>query len=162
MTEPDYRCLMSAADFDAMPSDEDYPIDGYYEALIDQNERIDHRFFEDAEQLNKLTAGQRMLIQLGTFDSQVKNGGLTQFFWNCPDSIFDVGDWIERLEAWQLQANYDRALESLVGKKDQWLAVPQEWAKGRDNPNWETFQRSYELLDLGSFRQHLLRQARLQ
>ncbi len=151
MVDTDYRRVMSAADFEAIPADEDDPIDGYYEALIDRNGRIGHEFFEDVNQLKKLTAGQRMLIQLGTFDSQVKNGGLTQFFWNCPDSLFDVGDWIEQLDLPALQAIYDRALEVLVGKKDRWLALRGEWAKGRDNPSWETFQRSYELLDLGWF-----------
>jgi hypothetical protein len=151
MAEAGYRCEMSAADFDAIPTDEEYPIDGYYEALIDRNERLGHQFFEDAEQLKQLTIGQRMLIQLGTFDSQVKNGGITQFFWNCPESIFDVGDWLEYLGVPELQANYDRALEALVGKKDRWLALREEWAKGRDNPNWETFQQTYELLDLGWF-----------
>lgn len=151
MAETDYRCTMSAADFDAVPVDEDYPIDTYYEALIDRNERLDHRFFEDAEQLKKLTPGQRMLIQLGTFDSQVKNGGVTQFFWNCPESIFDVADWIEYLGISELQANYDRALESIVGKKDQWLALREEWVKGGNNPNGETFRQTYALLDLGWF-----------
>jgi hypothetical protein len=142
---------MSAADFAAIPADEDYPIDGYYDALIDRNERLGHRFAEDAELLKELTTGQRMLTQLGIFDSQVKNGGITQFFWNCPESIFDVGDWIERLGVPALQANYDRALEALVGRKDRWLALRAEWAKGRDNPSWETFQQTYQLLDLGWF-----------
>jgi hypothetical protein len=151
MAEADYRRVMSAADFDAIPSDDKYPIDDYYDALIDRNERIGHQFFEDSVQLKKLTPGQRMLIQLGTFDSQVKNGGITQFFWNCPESIFDVADWIELMGVSELQANYERALESLVGKKDQWLVLREEWAKGRDNPSWETFQQTYELLDLGWF-----------
>src|SRR5262249_20280506 len=110
MREVDDRRIISAADFAAIPADDDYPIDGYYEALIDQNERLGHQFLEDAEQLKKPTAGQRMLIQLGTFDSQVKNGGITQFFWNCPTYIFDVADWIEHLGVPGLQANYDRAL----------------------------------------------------
>jgi hypothetical protein len=151
MAKADYRCVMSAADFDAIPVDEDYPIDGYYDPLIDRNERIDHRFFEDAEHLQELTIGQRFLIQLGTFDSQVKNGGITQFFWNCPKSIFDVAGWLEYLGVPELHIKYERALESLVGKKDRWLALREEWARGGDNPNWETFQQTYKLLDLAWF-----------
>lgn len=151
MRDADYRAEMSAAAFEAIPTDPDDPIDGYYDLLIDWNERIDHRFFEERERLQELTRGQRLLIQLGTFDSQVKNGGITQFFWNCPTYIFDVADWIEHLGVPGLQANYDRALETLVGKKDRWLALREEWAKGGDNPNWETFQQTYELLDLGWF-----------
>jgi hypothetical protein len=151
MAEADYRCVMSPADFDAIPADEDSPIVGYYETLIIGNKRLGPWIFEDVEQLEKLTAGQRMLIQLGTFDSEVNNGGITQFFWNCPEYIFDVGDWIEQMGVRELQANYDRALETLVGKKDRWLALREEWAKGLDNPSWETFQKSYGLLDLGWF-----------
>jgi hypothetical protein len=151
MAEVDYRNAMSALEFNAIPADEAYPIDGYYEALIDRNQRLGHRFFEAVEELKKLTAGQRLLIQLGTFDSQVKNGGITQFFWNRPEYIFDVGDWIEQLGPRELQANYDRALEALVGKKERWLELREEWAKGRDNPSWETFQQTYNLLELSWF-----------
>ena len=151
MAEVDHRRVMSAAEFDAIPANAEYPIDGYYEALIDRNERIGYEVHEQPERFKELTAGQRMLIQLGTFDSQVKNGGITQFFWNCAESIFDVADWIESLGVAELQANYDRALEALVGKKDQWLALRAEWSKGRDNPQWEAFQQTYELLDLAWF-----------
>jgi hypothetical protein len=142
---------MSAAEFDAIPADDEDPIEGYYDALIDRNRRISHEVYEQPERFQELTAGQRMLIQLGTFDSQVKNGGITQFFWNCAESIFDVADWIEQLGVRELRTNYDCALEALVGKKETWLALRQEWAKGRDNPRWETFQQTYELLDLGWF-----------
>jgi hypothetical protein len=151
MGDADYRAEMSAAAFDAIPADTEDPIDGLYESLIDRNKRIDHRFFEERAELQKLTRGQRLLIQLGAFDSQVKNGGITQFFWNCPESIFDVADAIEYLGVTELLANYERALEGLVGKKDRWLALREEWAKGKDNPRWETFQKTYELLDLGWF-----------
>jgi hypothetical protein len=151
MAVVDFRAEMSPAAFEAIPTDADEPIDGYYDALIDRNKRVDHRFFEDSEQLQKLTRGQQLLIRLGTFDSQVKNGGITQFFWNCPDSIFEVADDIEFLGVTELLGNYERALEALVGKKDRWLALREEWAKGQDNPRWETFQESYGLLDLGWF-----------
>src|SRR5262245_24239980 len=139
MANVDRRRVMSVTDFDAIPSDDEYPIDGLYEALIDRNEQIGHEVYEQPERFKELTAGQRMLIQLGTFDGQVKNGGITQFFWNFPESIFDVADWIEALGLPALQANYDRALEALVGKKDQWLALRTEWCKGRDDPKWESF-----------------------
>lgn len=151
MAESDRRRVMSAAEFEAIPADDEYPIDGYYEALIDQNKRISHEVFKRSAMLQELTTGQRMLIELGTFDGQVRNGGVTQFFWNCAESIFDVADWLEQLGVADLQANYDRALESLVGKKDRWLELRAEWAKGRENPNWETFRQSYELLDLAWF-----------
>ncbi|MGV3606043.1 MAG: DMP19 family protein [Planctomycetaceae bacterium] len=142
---------MPSAEFDAIPDCEKYPIDGLYEALIDRNKRIGHEVYEQPERFKELMAGQRMLIQLGVFDSQVKNGGITQYFWNYAESIFDVADWIEALNLPELQANYDRALETLVGKKDQWIALRAEWNKRRDNPKWEAFQQTYELLDLAWF-----------
>jgi hypothetical protein len=151
MAEVDRRQTMSVAEFDAIPEYENDPIDGYYEVLIDGNERISHEFYERIERLQELTAGQRMLIQLGTFDSQVKNGGITQFFWNHTESIFDVADWIEQLGVGELHANYERALEVLVGAKDRWLALREEWGRGGTAPDWETFRHSYELLDLGWF-----------
>ena len=153
MPEDDYRRVMSATEFDAIPVDDKYPIDGYYDALIDRNEQIGSEVYEQPERLKALTTGQRMLIQLGAFDSQVNNGGITQFFWNCSHSIFAVADWLEVLGMAELQANYDRALEALVGKKDQWLALRAEWNEGTEPPQWETFQHTYELLDLKWFEQ---------
>jgi len=58
-----------------------------------------------------------------------------------------VADWIEYLGTPELQTNYDRALEAIVGKKDRWLALREEFAGGK----WETFQQTYELLDLSWF-----------
>ena len=92
-----------------------------------------------------------MLMQLATFDGQVKNGGITQFFWNFPEYIFDVQDWIESLGVQQLQANYDRALEALVGKKDRWDELRKDCYRIRDNPSWESFRQTYELLHLDWF-----------
>jgi hypothetical protein len=43
MHETDYRTKMSSAAFEAIPTDPDDPIDGYYDRLIDRNQRIDHR-----------------------------------------------------------------------------------------------------------------------
>jgi hypothetical protein len=151
MAETDRRRMMSAAEFAAICAEDEYPIEGYFEALIDRNEWLGHEVYEQPEWFKELTAGQRMLIQIHIFDGQVKNGGITQFFWNCAESIFDVSDWIEQLGLPELQTNYDRALEALVGKKDKWLALRAEWSNAPDNPRWETFQQTYELLDIGWF-----------
>ena len=147
----DHRKVMTVEEFDAIRADDDYPIDGYYDTLIDRNERIGHDIFERRDRRSELTVGQRMLIELGTFDSQVNNGGITQYFWNCPDSILDVGDWIEQLGSPELKANYGRAVEALVGNKDRWAASKEEWIRGGDYPNWELFRHTYELLDLEWF-----------
>jgi hypothetical protein len=130
MVEADYRRVMSNAEFEALQARSNDPIDAYYEFLIDRNERIGHEFYEQPNRLKDLTIGQRMLFQLGVFDSQVKNGGITQFFWNCRESIFDVADWIERLGPERLRDNYERALEELVGKKDRWPGASERMGQG--------------------------------
>jgi hypothetical protein len=151
MQHPDCRAPLSAADFDAIPVDEECPIDGYYEALIDRNERVPDRFLQDVPLTDELTRGQQLLILLGAFDSQVSNGGITQFFWNCPRSLFAVRDALADLGSHDLLSNYERALEALVGKKDRWLELQAECSQAGDNPSWETFRQTYELLDLGWF-----------
>ena len=150
-SDADYRCQLSVVDFEAIVVEEDYPINGYYQALIEDNERLPYEIIDSAERLKELTAGQRMLIVLGTFDSQVSNGGVTQFLWNCPSLIFDVADSIAYLGLADLQANYDRALEMLVGKKDQWLALRKMHEDVPGSRMLESFQQSYELLDLRWF-----------
>jgi hypothetical protein len=143
MARADHRRVMSAAQFDIIPADGNYPSYGYYEDLIGNNERISDEVFEP-ERFKELTTGQRMLIRLFAFDGQVRNGGITQFFWNRTESIFEVADWLERLGVTELQANYERALEALGGKKYQWRELRAEFA-------WENFRQTYALLDLGWF-----------
>src|SRR5262249_29996697 len=113
--------------------------------------RIEHHHLEDSRSTKELTRGQQLLILLGAFDSQVSNGGVTQFFLDCPGSLFEVADAIEELGAAELVGQYGKALEALVGKKDRWLELRAEWAGAKDNPRWETFQQTYDLLDLGWF-----------
>jgi hypothetical protein len=151
MAPPDRRLTMSVADFANIPMHDSDTIDGYYQALIVGNKHIDDEVYEHMDTFQELTTGQRMLIELATFDSQVKNGGLTQFFWNSFPYCFDVHDWIDLLQLPALRDNYSRALESLVGKKDDWFALREECYKSPDGPRWELFQRTYALLDLGWF-----------
>jgi hypothetical protein len=81
----------------------------------------------------------------------VKNGGITQFFWNFPEYIFEVRDAIELLGPPELLQNYEKALESLVGRKEGWLKLRQECYLDQSNPDWEPFRKSYDLLDIGWF-----------
>jgi len=59
MKVEDYRADVSPADSESIPVSNDDPIDGFYDALIDGNRRLDHRFFEDSKQLQKLTRRQQ-------------------------------------------------------------------------------------------------------
>ena len=143
MANVDRRCVMTAAQFDAIPVSDGYPAYGHYESLISNNERITDEVF-GPKWFEELTAGQRMLIQLVGFDGQVRNGGITQFFWNRTESVPEVADWLERLAVPELQANYARAVEALTGKKSRWRALRAVFA-------WGTFRQTYKLLDLGWF-----------
>ena len=73
--------------------------------------------------MNRLTQGQRVLYSLATLDGQVKNGGITQFFWNCPDLVFPASDALAALSYSELSVAYEKALERLIGSKDQWLEL---------------------------------------
>jgi len=157
MKPKDYRARLSADEFDSIPGDEEYPIDGYYETLIEGNTKFQgiweqfQRGYEDIRLIRQLTKGQQLLILLGVFDGQVANGGITQFFWNYPEYFFEVRDAIERLGDVKVLKNYEKALEALVGRQDRWLELRKEWVESCENPCWETFQQTHELLDVGWF-----------
>jgi hypothetical protein len=153
----DYRLALSAAEFDAIPMDDEYPINSYYDKLIAGNTEFKDigdeypRGYGDIRLIPQLTKGQQLLILLGAFDGQVKNGGITQFFWNYPEYMFEVYDAIEYLGPKELLQNYDKALSSVVGNKDRWLELRQECYQQEGNPRWESFVKTYELLDLEWF-----------
>jgi hypothetical protein len=157
MTQKDFRAKLSPAEFDAIAFDEEHPIDNYYFGLVDGNPQffgIREEFpqgYEDISLIRQLTPGQQLLILLGVFDGQVCNGGITQFFWNYPEYLFDVRDAIERLGDANLLKHYERVLEGLVGKKRDWNELRQECDSAKDGPSWESFRKSYDLLDLGWF-----------
>src|SRR6185295_2352611 len=107
--------------------------------------------FDDPACQSRLTRGQRMLFSLSAFDGQVKNGGITQFFWNCPDLIFEVGDSLKALELTELSGLYDRGVDTLIGKKEDWAQLRNKAYRDPQNPDWQSFQKSYDLLDLSWF-----------
>jgi len=129
---------------------------GYCEKLLYNNEKLQELLRPHAGRLddpgcwNHLTQGQRILYSLAALDGQVKNGGITQFFWNCPDLIFLASDSLAALNYSDLSVAYEKALESLIGKKDKWLNLRNQ---SRNDPAkfWERFQATYDLLDLNSF-----------
>ena len=129
---------------------------GYCRKLISDNGKLQEllrRFigrFDDPGCWGCLTHGQQTLYSLGALDGQLKNGGITQFFWNCPDLIFPASEALATLGVPELAAAYEKALESLIGGKDTWLDLR---SQSRDDPGhfWEPFQASYDLLDLTWF-----------
>jgi hypothetical protein len=102
---------------------------GYCEKLLYKNEKLQEVLqpfvgrLDDPECWNRLTHGQRILYSLGALDGQVKNGGVTQFFWNCSDLIFPANDALAAVDYSELSAAFEKALKSLIGKKDKWVEL---------------------------------------
>jgi Domain of unknown function (DUF4375) len=149
----DYRRRMSAGEFNAIRIKDDDAVFGYFEKLIAKNDKFQPFFTGNAKEwpFADLTKGQRFLIVLNAFDGQIANGGLTQFFWNIPQYVFHVRDAIELFGPRSLLEEYDKAIEKLVGKKERWLELRDQCYSDPENPCWEPFRASYELLDLEKF-----------
>jgi hypothetical protein len=142
----DYRAPMTRVEFDAISPRAEYPIDAYWEPLIDCNP---HNLYELPPE--SLTRGQRLFMSLGVFDSQVCNGGITQFFWNRPESVADVEEALRELGEADLLAHYSRAVETVIGKQADWVKLREAAYSDSKTPDWEPFRQSYELLDLDWF-----------
>lgn len=129
---------------------------GYCDKLLNKNEQLAELLQQFAgrkdhpECWNHLTQGQRILYSLAALDGQVKNGGITQFFWNCPDLIVPVSDALAFLNYSELSVAYEKALESLIGNKDTWLDLRNQ-SHGDPANFWKPFQATYDLLDLNWF-----------
>jgi hypothetical protein len=129
---------------------------GYCEKLLYKNEKLCELLqqflgrLDDPECWNGLTQGQRILYSLAALDSQVKNGGITQFFWNCPDLIFPASDALTALNYPELSVAYEKALEGLIGNKDKWFELRNQSSSDPAN-FWAPFQATYDLLDLSWF-----------
>jgi len=131
-------------------------LDGYCEKLLYKNAKLEELFrqfpgkFDDPDCRDCFTQGQRILHVLSVFDGQVKNGGLTRFFWNYPDLIFEVPDALEPLGQTALRHAYDNAMEGLVGNKDEWIELRKKFSNDPGDA-WQPFEKSYDLLDLAWF-----------
>lgn len=129
---------------------------GYCEKLLFKNEKLQEFLqpfvgrLDDAECWPSLTQGQRILYALAAMDGQVSNGGITQFFWNCPDLIFPASEALAAIQYSELSAAFEKALESLIGKRDRWLELRKQSSSDPSN-FWEPFQATYDLLDLSWF-----------
>jgi hypothetical protein len=129
---------------------------GYCEKLLHKNEKLQELLsgfagkFDDPECRSCLTQGQRILYSLGALDGQVRNGGMTQFFWNCPDLIFEASEALASIGETELTMAYDKALEGLIRNRDDWLELRRQSSTDPSN-FWEPFQASYDLLNLSWF-----------
>ena len=145
------RVIMPDEEFErlgeAEPRDE-FRFYTIWERLIVENP--DLQDVDAGDNAEAFTRGQLLLARIGTFHSQVCNGGIEQFFWNCPYFIFDLRDDLELLGSPEILAAYDRALESLVGREEDWATLRSRW-EARDELDFAAFIESRELLDVDWF-----------
>ena len=96
----------------------------------------------------KVRPAQKVLLLLFRFDSQILNGGVTQFIWNAPFEIDDVEKAIEKLGLVELAKDYKKVDDRLLEKMKEWIPLKQKW---NEDPDWSYFQKSYALLKLEWF-----------
>jgi hypothetical protein len=133
-----------------------YILSGYLRKLLENNEGLQQVFRQFVGRLDapecraQLTHGQRVLYTLAALDGQVQNGGLAQFFWNCPDLVFEAQDALNVLAEEELTGAYDQALEQLIGNQHKWLELRRQ-AGGDPEDFWRHFEASYDVLNLSWF-----------
>jgi hypothetical protein len=175
-TMNDLRVPLSAADFEritekGMPRSvlqadpdltslraRDWKWIAHYEKLIRKNIPLQEVLteyrdrFDEPELWQQLTLGQRIVVPLASFDGQVKNGGVAQFFWNCTGLILPVRQAFAELNMPNLAANLDRAVAVLREQFHDWKTLRNS-SDSVDEDAWAAFEESYELLDLDWFDQ---------
>ena len=124
----------------------DYRILELHDALIAGNPAID----DIDAQWNSLTAGQKLLVRVATFDSQLLNGGLEQYFWNCPHQAVDLVDDLRALAVTELSERYESALQELGDEKSEWLELRARFS-GMGGDDFDLISRAAELLDFSDF-----------
>jgi hypothetical protein len=83
-------------------------------ALIARNPKLqgdDSRGSED----------QQAVRTIAELDMQLQNGGLMQFFWNCPQLVEHVSPSLRRVGIAELADHFDKAVEQLAGSIDSFV-----------------------------------------
>jgi hypothetical protein len=148
----DTRADVSISDLSSSWSGSDELEDRFYElaaVLLEYNPYCPDTP-DDPEMFAALALGQRCLHCVTTFDCQVKNGGINQFFWNHPGFIFPMLQAAQTFDPDHTAVSYEKALAELVGGQDKWLELRGTWPEG-DEPDVEAYLKSVELLDLEWF-----------
>jgi hypothetical protein len=154
MKRPDLRLTGNPQILTKLPRKPDDAFSYLYEKLIEQNEHISKLADKkecgpyDEPVRKKLRPAQQVLVLMLRLDSQILNGGVTQFIWNAPFEIDDVEKAIKKLGLTELAKIYKKVDDRLMEKMDEWVALRQKWNTKSD---WEDFQKTYALLDLDWF-----------
>lgn len=135
---------MSEAAFERVPVDAEEPAYPLAEVLLWENESI-----QWDTPMDELTAGQRVLRAVSILDSQVNNGGITQFFFNRPEMIPHASEGLRAIGAVDAVEAYDRAVGQVLGEST-WHELTQR-ARGDNGIDWGTFSELYQEFDLEWF-----------
>lgn len=129
---------------------------GYCEKLIDKNEPLvdllheDHGQLDDDAFMNEVTKGQRLLLHLSALDGQTRNGGITQFIWNCPKMVLTALDALAPLEYPELLASYQNVVDRLGLDVDEWTRLRNSGQSSSDDM-WDYFDAATQLVDGDAF-----------
>jgi hypothetical protein len=135
---------------------EDLVYDLSMKLIFDNKPLLDYLYsaqnqFDHTDCFSKLSEGQIALYCLNSLNGEVNNGGIEQYFWNHPDRILPTQSSLEIIGPKDLFMNYQRATASLDDNIEQWIALRKQCYSDTDNPSWESFTHSYNLLELEWF-----------
>jgi hypothetical protein len=156
MKQPNLRIKDDPKIWAKLPRKTDDAFVYLYQKLIEENEQIMALAEKhgcgpfDEPVRKKLRPAQRILALLFRLDSQILNGGITQFCWNAPFELNDVAKAIKTLGQSELAKIYKKMDARLEEKLDEWAELRNKWADS-PNPDWKYFQQSYALLNLAWF-----------
>src|SRR5436190_18977194 len=126
-----------------VPRKADDAFDYLYQKLIEENEKMmalaDKKgcgpFDEPVRK--KVRPAQQILLLMYRLDSEILNGGVTQFIWNAPFEVDDVEKAIKKLKLAELAVLYKKVDDRVMEKLDEWVALKQKWNK---KPDWGFYQ----------------------
>ncbi len=70
-----------------------------------------------------MSDAQKVLITLRCFNNEVLNGGVMQFFWNCPKWAAYVEEAMRWVKLPELADAYCKAVDKLIGKQDAYIQL---------------------------------------
>jgi hypothetical protein len=156
MKKPDLRIKDDPQIWAKVPRKADDTFDYFYVKLIEENQKVMALTDKigcgpyDEPVRKKLRPAQKVLALMWRFDSQILNGGVTQFCWNAPFEINEVAKAIKTLRLPELEKLYKKMDARLEEKLDEWATLRNKWDESPES-GWGFFQQSYKLLALGWF-----------
>src|SRR5262245_24873691 len=109
-----------------LPKHPDDLMEHLFTSLIEENDAITKLTEKygcgpyDEPVRKKLTPGQKALVLIYRLDSQILNGGVTQFIWNALFEMNDVETIIKKLGQKELAKLYDKMTRVLNDNEVAW------------------------------------------